>query len=193
MNHRTLWISTFAALFVCLTAPPIAGQSVDYTFTGGSAAGNAGATVLIPFTFDNEGADVLGWSYGVCSDPAEVSPVAIDPAHPFPYISNLSLNLAVLVRDPGDGSRRFARVKIPPVLPRFVPLGDGERFVPLAVPGASFFSIAGVNGDGVFWGGTTEGAYVARPVFASVPEPSTALLLATAIAGLAARRRHCHR
>jgi polyphosphate kinase len=60
-----------------------------------------------------------------------LTPLAVDPSHPFPYISNLSLNLAVLVRDPGDNSRRFARVKIPPVLPRFVPLVDGERFVPL--------------------------------------------------------------
>jgi polyphosphate kinase len=60
-----------------------------------------------------------------------LTPLAVDPSHPFPYISTLSLNLAVLVRDPGDNSRRFARVKIPPVLPRFVPLVDGERFVPL--------------------------------------------------------------
>jgi len=60
-----------------------------------------------------------------------LTPLAVDPSHPFPYISNLSLNLAVLVRDPSDNSRRFARVKIPPVLPRFVPLIDGERFVPL--------------------------------------------------------------
>ncbi|NND02334.1 MAG: polyphosphate kinase 1 [Acidimicrobiia bacterium] len=60
-----------------------------------------------------------------------LTPLAVDPAHPFPYISNLSLNLAVLVRDPATDTRRFARVKIPPVLPRFVPLSDGERFVPL--------------------------------------------------------------
>ncbi len=60
-----------------------------------------------------------------------LTPLAVDPAHPFPYISNLSLNLAVLVRDAASDTRRFARVKIPPVLPRFVPLADGERFVPL--------------------------------------------------------------
>ena len=56
---------------------------------------------------------------------------AVDPAHPFPYISNLSLNLAVVVRDPASGEERFARVKVPPTLPRFVPLADGERFVAL--------------------------------------------------------------
>lgn len=60
-----------------------------------------------------------------------LTPLAVDPAHPFPYISNLSLNLAVLVREPGATEPRFARVKVPPVLPRFVVLPDGERFVPL--------------------------------------------------------------
>jgi polyphosphate kinase len=60
-----------------------------------------------------------------------LTPLAVDPAHPFPYISNLSLNLAVLVRDPATPGTRFARVKIPPVLPRFLVLPDGERFVPL--------------------------------------------------------------
>ena len=60
-----------------------------------------------------------------------LTPLSVDPAHPFPYISNLSLNLAALVRDPMTGVRRFARVKVPPLLPRFVPLPDGERFVQL--------------------------------------------------------------
>jgi polyphosphate kinase len=60
-----------------------------------------------------------------------LTPLAVDPGHPFPYISNLSLNLAVIVRDPDDGVRRFARVKVPSLLPRFVVLPDGERFVPL--------------------------------------------------------------
>ncbi len=60
-----------------------------------------------------------------------LTPLAVDPGHPFPYISNLSLNLAVSVRDPATGQRRFARVKVPPVLPRFVVLPDGERFVPI--------------------------------------------------------------
>ncbi|GMU77794.1 MAG: polyphosphate kinase [Acidimicrobiia bacterium] len=60
-----------------------------------------------------------------------LTPLAVDPAHPFPYISNLSLNLAVLVREPRTREERFARVKVPPVLPRFVPLTDGNRFVPI--------------------------------------------------------------
>jgi polyphosphate kinase len=60
-----------------------------------------------------------------------LTPLAVDPGHPFPYISNLSLNLVVEVQDPATGERRIARVKVPPVLPRFVVMPDGERFVPL--------------------------------------------------------------
>jgi len=60
-----------------------------------------------------------------------LTPLAVDPGHPFPYISNLSLNLAVLVRDPLRRRLSFARLKVPPLLPRFVALPDGERFIPL--------------------------------------------------------------
>ncbi|MEX2659736.1 MAG: RNA degradosome polyphosphate kinase [Acidimicrobiales bacterium] len=60
-----------------------------------------------------------------------LTPLAVDPGHPFPYISTLSLNLAVKVRDPATGERRFARVKVPDLLPRFVVMPDGERYVPL--------------------------------------------------------------
>ncbi|GAB3438669.1 RNA degradosome polyphosphate kinase [Streptomonospora sediminis] len=58
-----------------------------------------------------------------------LTPFAVDPAHPFPYISGRSLNLAVTVRDPQTGRTMFARVKMPSALPRFIDLG-GERFVP---------------------------------------------------------------
>lgn len=60
-----------------------------------------------------------------------LTPLAVDPSHPFPYISHLSLSLGVLVRDPRIGERRFARLKLPTNLPRFVVMPDGERFVPL--------------------------------------------------------------
>ena len=60
-----------------------------------------------------------------------LTPLAVDPAHPFPYISNLSLSLAVRVGEPDTETVRIARVKVPPLLPRFVVLPDGERFVPL--------------------------------------------------------------
>jgi polyphosphate kinase len=59
-----------------------------------------------------------------------LTPLVVDPAHPFPYISGLSLNLAVLVRDPRTGSTLFARVKVPPLLPRFLEASP-SRFVPL--------------------------------------------------------------
>ncbi len=59
-----------------------------------------------------------------------LTPLAVDPAHPFPYISGLSLNLAVVVRNPGTGTELFARVKVPQSLPRFLEVGPA-RFVPL--------------------------------------------------------------
>jgi polyphosphate kinase len=60
-----------------------------------------------------------------------LTPLAVDPSHPFPHISNLSLSLAVTVRDPDRRNNRFARVKVPAILPRFVPLADGRTYVPL--------------------------------------------------------------
>ncbi len=53
-----------------------------------------------------------------------LTPLAVDPAHPFPYISGLSLNLAVVVRNTKTGKEHFARVKVPPLLPRFVAVAD---------------------------------------------------------------------
>ena len=62
-----------------------------------------------------------------------LTPLAVDPAHPFPYISNLSLNLVVIVRDRETGEQNFARVKVPNVLPRFVkvPETNAHTFVTL--------------------------------------------------------------
>jgi polyphosphate kinase len=59
-----------------------------------------------------------------------LTPLVVDPAHPFPYISGLSLSLAVMVADPGTGETMFARVKVPPLLPRFLTV-SAQRFVPL--------------------------------------------------------------
>ncbi|MGH7611823.1 MAG: polyphosphate kinase 1, partial [Candidatus Dormibacteria bacterium] len=58
-------------------------------------------------------------------------PLAIDPAHPFPYISNLSQSIAVLLRGPGERAPRVARVKVPSAVPRFFRAGGGGGFVPL--------------------------------------------------------------
>jgi len=59
-----------------------------------------------------------------------LTPLAVDPSHPFPYISGLSLNLAIQLRNPETRARLFARIKVPNVLPRFLQVTDG-RFVPL--------------------------------------------------------------
>jgi polyphosphate kinase len=63
-----------------------------------------------------------------------LTPLAVDPAHPFPYISGLSLNLAVLVRESENGPQRFARVKVPNNVPRFVVVSQSSaesEFMPL--------------------------------------------------------------
>ncbi|HET9172622.1 MAG TPA: RNA degradosome polyphosphate kinase [Actinospica sp.] len=59
-----------------------------------------------------------------------LTPLAVDPSHPFPYISGLSLNLAVQVRNPVTQHEHFARVKVPPLLPRFIEVSE-QRYVPL--------------------------------------------------------------
>ncbi len=60
-----------------------------------------------------------------------VTPLTVDPSHPFPYISNLSLNIGVHVRNPDETEPRFARVKVPPNVARLLPLPGGGRFVPI--------------------------------------------------------------
>ncbi len=60
-----------------------------------------------------------------------LTPLAVDLGHPFPYISNLSLSLGVLMIDPADGHQRFARLKVPATFGRFLQLHDENRFVPV--------------------------------------------------------------
>lgn len=70
-----------------------------------------------------------------------LTPLAVDPSHPFPYISGLSLNLAIILRNPRSGKEHFARVKVPQSLPRLIPVPVGEApkgeepkaFIPLEV------------------------------------------------------------
>src|SRR6516225_6394459 len=59
-----------------------------------------------------------------------LTPLVVDPAHPFPFISGLSLNLAVTLAEPGTGATMFARVKVPPLLPRFLKVNQ-YRYVPI--------------------------------------------------------------
>jgi polyphosphate kinase len=83
-----------------------------------------------------------------------LTPLAVDPGHPFPYISNLSLSLAVVLRGT-DGDERFARVKVPKILPRWVPLRSPNQFVPLE-------QVIGANLEALFPGVEILGWYTFR-------------------------------
>jgi polyphosphate kinase len=99
-------------------------------------------STLLP-ALQEEGIDVCSWDDLDVDDRKHLmgvydqrifpvlTPLAVDPAHPFPYVSGLALSLAVMVADPETGEERFARVKVPTVFPRLVPLPDGRRFVPV--------------------------------------------------------------
>jgi len=63
-----------------------------------------------------------------------LTPLAVDPAHPFPYISGLSLNLAVLLTNPKTGKEHFARIKVPPLLPRLLSVGNGDPYAARLIP-----------------------------------------------------------
>jgi polyphosphate kinase len=63
-----------------------------------------------------------------------LTPLAVDPAHPFPYISGLSMNLAVVVRDPDSGPELFARIKVPNNVPRFVSVDSPGRAMGATTP-----------------------------------------------------------
>ncbi len=112
-----------------------------------------------------------------------LTPLAVDPAHPFPWISNLSLNLAVLV-DEASGARRFARVKVPPMLPRFADLGEG-RLLPIE-------RLIAAHLDLLFPGTTIVGAWafrVTRDAELLVDEGEADDLLAAIESGLHRRLR----
>ena len=92
------------------------------------ALGEAGVVVSDWHNLDDDDRDYLVEVFNRQVFPI-LTPLAVDQGHPFPYISNLSLNLVVRVVDPGSGDQRTARVKVPPLLPRFVVLPDGERMI----------------------------------------------------------------
>jgi polyphosphate kinase len=89
-----------------------------------------------------EGIEILRWKELAAQEQAGLqrlfrnriypvlTPLVVDPAHPFPYISGLSLSLAVVIADPRTGATMFARVKVPPLLPRFLSVA-ANRFVPI--------------------------------------------------------------
>ena len=146
-----------------------------------------------------EGIDVTDWDDLVDDDRKALgqvfddqifpvlTPLAVDPAHPFPYISNLSLNLAVLVRDPERDERRFARIKVPPLLPRFHRLPDRRRWVPVE-------QIIAANLDSLFPGMTIEGHTLFRVTRNQDPElgEDEVLDLRRAVESLLRERRRAH-
>jgi polyphosphate kinase len=60
-----------------------------------------------------------------------LTPLAVDPAHPFPYVSNLSFSIAAMIRDEATGEERFARVKVPTLFPRLFEIPGTSRFIPV--------------------------------------------------------------
>ncbi len=96
--------------------------------------------VLLPL-LEAQDVTIVSWSELTCDERKHLvelyeqrvfpilTPLAVDPSHPFPYISNLSLNLAVSVRNPENGERRFARVKVPHLFPRLARLPGSHRYV----------------------------------------------------------------
>jgi polyphosphate kinase len=94
-----------------------------------------------------------------------LTPLLFDPGHPFPHISNLSLNLAVVVRDPDSGETHFARVKVPSTLPRLVPLKplDPDELLPPTVQKFVWVEqVIAANLDRLFPGMEIEAAYPFR-------------------------------
>lgn len=99
---------------------------------------------ILPRLKDN-GVEIVHWSMLTDSERSRLheyfqaqifpvlTPLAVDPAHPFPYISGLSLNLAVVLTNPETGQDHFARVKVPPLLPRLIQVPDSSalRYVPI--------------------------------------------------------------
>ena len=89
-----------------------------------------GTPVLDAGDLDPSQRDFLARYFADCVEPILI-PLAADAAHPFPFISNLGLNLAVLVTEPGRRNPRFVRIKVPASRPRWVPLPDHAGWVPL--------------------------------------------------------------
>ena len=94
------------------------------------ALSRAGILLADWHTLDDADRDHLHEVYARTIFPI-LTPLAVDQGHPFPYISNLCLNLVLRVVDPATAEQRIARVKVPPLLPRFVALPDGQRLVPV--------------------------------------------------------------
>lgn len=125
-----------------------------------------------------------------------LTPLAFDPSHPFPHISNLSINLAVVINDPEEGEL-FARVKVPAVLPRFVPIGggacDGLEHIPPKRRGCYTWmeQVIAANVDALFPGVEVVESYafrITRNADVEIQEEEAADLLRTIEQGVRQRR-----
>ena len=123
-----------------------------------------------------------------------LTPMAFDPGHPFPHISNLSLNLAVLIRD-GKGQERFARVKVPDSLPQLVPVGPAiNPRAPIAVRQGSYIwldNLIAAHLDTLFPGMTILEAHpfhITRDAELEIQELEAGDLLETTEEGIRQRR-----
>lgn len=123
-----------------------------------------------------------------------LTPLALDPGRPFPHISNLSVNLAVVIRDPLSGETRFARVKVPSTLPRLVPLrplDPDDLLTPSVLKFAWVEQIIAANLDRLFPGMEIVAAHpfrVTRNTDMEIQEEEADDLLLTIEQSL--RRRH---
>ncbi|GAC1344297.1 MAG: RNA degradosome polyphosphate kinase [Candidatus Dormibacteria bacterium] len=162
----------------------VAGQQVIFAGSVAPALHAAGVSIVAISDLQPQDCEWLGRFFASRIFPV-LTPLAVDPAHPFPYISNLSLNLAVTLRDPSEKGTRFARVKVPPLLPRFVALPDGDRFVPLE-------QVVGAHLSALFPGMDVVGAHpfrVTRNADLALEEDEADDLLAAIETELRRRRR----
>jgi polyphosphate kinase len=118
-----------------------------------------GITFLDAAEHDGEIARYLGDYFRHQVAPV-LTPLAFDPGHPFPYISNLSKNFAVVVKH--EGRTKFARVKLPPVLPRFIPVP--ARLAPTPTSFVFLEDVISANVDSLFPGTTVKGAHLFRVI-----------------------------
>ena len=125
-----------------------------------------------------------------------LTPLAFDPSHPFPQISNLSLNLAVVINDPEDGEL-FARVKVPAVLPRLIPVSGGSCDAPESIPPERrhcfvwLDQVIAANADALFPGMSVTEVYIfriTRNADVEIQEEEAADLLRTIEQGVRRRR-----
>src|SRR5262249_10186379 len=125
-----------------------------------------------------------------------LTPLAFDPSHPFPQISNLSINLAVVISDQEEGEL-FARVKVPAVLPRLIPIEAGRRARPAHIPPEHLHcfvwleQVIAENIDALFPGMEVVETYafrITRNADMEIAEEEAADLLRTIEQGVRARR-----